>query len=131
MDNDRSQNILGFNKSDVISFEDVTIKVDNFDTKVNSIAVSQGIFHAFNSAITSWQRFAQAVGNRRSFNWLEGVPCEVLKAGSSQWQKGKLKLKVHFEFDFEPDTQSESITSTQPSAGESPLDEIRQMISEE
>ena len=46
----------------------------------------------------------------------EGVDCQVLKAGSDGWKKGKLKLKVTIE--FIPD-------EPEISEYQSPLDEIR------
>ena len=50
--------------------------------------------------------------------WFEdGENCEILKASSSGWQKGKIKLKVNFTLEFIPD---------EPEAELSPLDDIRQ-----
>ena len=47
----------------------------------------------------------------------EGQECEILKAGSSGWQKGKLKINVTLE--FIPD---------EPELEKSPLDDVRQEI---
>ena len=52
--------------------------------------------------------------------WLEdGEKCEILKAGSSGWQKGKIKLKINLTLEFIPD---------EPEIEKSPLDDVRQEI---
>ena len=52
--------------------------------------------------------------------WFEdGELCEILKAGSSGWQKGKIKLKVNLTLEFIPD---------EPEIAQSPLDDLRQEI---
>ena len=33
----------------------------------------------------------------------EGEQCEILKAGSSGWQKGRLKVKINLSLEFIPD----------------------------
>ena len=54
--------------------------------------------------------------------WLvEGIDCEILQLGAKKWQKGKVRLKINLEFSAEEPEVS------QP---ESPLDDIRQMTSE-
>ena len=62
---------------------------------------------------------SQKLSNRGNAKlWFEdGESCEILKAGSSGWQKGKIKLKVNFTLEFIPD---------EPEAELSPLDDIRQ-----
>ena len=50
----------------------------------------------------------------------DGEECEILKAGSSGWRKGKFKLKVNVTLEFIPD---------EPET-ESPLDDIRQEINQ-
>ncbi len=54
--------------------------------------------------------------------WLdEGIMCEVLKIGATEWQKGKIRIQVTVEFIAdEPEMQKP----------ESPLDEIRQAINQ-
>lgn len=65
----------------------------------------------------------QKLGNRRNAElWLEkGEKCEILKAGSSGWQTGKIKLKleVNLTLEFIPD---------EPEAEPSPLDDVRQEL---
>ena len=47
----------------------------------------------------------------------EGVDFEILKAGSSGWQKGKMKVNVTLEF-----------IPGEPEENKSPLDDVRQEI---
>lgn len=46
----------------------------------------------------------------------EGKDCEILRAGSQGWQKGKIKIKINVTLEFIPDELEEI---------ESPLDDIR------
>lgn len=52
--------------------------------------------------------------NSREIFLNKGIPCELLKLGSSKWRKGRLKVKLVLEF--------------YPDEPESPLDDIRQMM---
>ena len=55
---------------------------------------------------------------KNSGEWFyEGEECEILKADSMGWQKGKLKINVTLE--FIPD---------EPEENKSPLDDVRQQI---
>ena len=52
--------------------------------------------------------------------WFEdGESCEILKAGASGWQKGRIKLKINLTLEFIPD---------EPEIEKSPLDDVRQEI---
>lgn len=51
--------------------------------------------------------------------FIDGEECEILKAGSTGWQKGKFKLKINLSLEFIPDEPKEAI---------SPLDDVRQEI---
>lgn len=65
--------------------------------------------------------------------WFEdGINCEVLRLGVKSWQKGKVKIKVTLEFCLdEPDTEETSVNNQlEINQNESPLDDIRQMMSE-
>ena len=75
----------------------------------NAFKYSDGLSSIRNS-ITSYS------GLNTSKDLFEGgQECEILKAGSQGWQKGKLKIKVTLE--FIPD---------EPEVESSPLDDIRQ-----
>ena len=55
---------------------------------------------------------------KHEFSWFEqGENCEILRAGSQEWQRGKIKINVTLE--FIPD---------EPEKTASPLDEVRQEI---
>ena len=66
--------------------------------------------------------------------WLgEGIDCEVLKFDSNTWQKGKVRVRVSLEFcpdepELEQITQSNDLEINQT---ESPLDDIRRMMSKD
>ena len=52
--------------------------------------------------------------------WLyDGEECEILKANSLGWQKGKIKLKVNLTLEFIPN---------EPEIEKSPLDDVRKEI---
>ena len=54
----------------------------------------------------------------KTYSWFyQGEECEILKAGSNGWQKGRLKINISLE--FIPD---------EPEEIKSPLDDVRQQI---
>ena len=56
----------------------------------------------------------------KSHLWFsEGEECEILRAGSQGWEKGKIKLKMNITLEFIPDELEET---------KSPLDDVRQEI---
>ncbi|MEH2266059.1 KGK domain-containing protein [Nostoc sp.] len=67
----------------------------------------------------------------------EGISCQVLKVGSTDWQAGKLRIKVSTEIIY-PLTFKEGVKLNitvvlefypdNPNEPESPLDDIRKMI---
>ncbi|GAB4532654.1 MAG: hypothetical protein Tsb0014_17300 [Pleurocapsa sp.] len=69
-----------------------------------------------NSGVNSISQHISQSSQLNSVGWFyQGQECEILKAGSPGWQKGKLKIKVTLE--FIPD---------EPEVEKSPLDDIRQ-----
>jgi hypothetical protein len=59
--------------------------------------------------------------------WFEqGEECEILRAGSTGWQKGKIKIKVILE--FIPDESSATITDN-PRQNVNSLNDLHQAIS--
>ena len=69
--------------------------------------------HALNEIIASISNDSDL---KNSHLWFyEGEECEILRAGSKGWQKGKIKINVTLE--FVPD---------EPEEDRSPLDDIRQ-----
>jgi hypothetical protein len=65
-------------------------------------------------AIVSSINSASQLGNSQLW-FHEGEECEILRAGSQGWQKGKLKINVTLEF-----------IPNEPEPEISPLDDIRQ-----
>jgi hypothetical protein len=123
------ENIISQNcaENDVISFEDETHKISHLHTKVITALTgyvsnnfveelkSKGVQRA---SITKSESQLQ-YPNGEWFN--EGKKCEILKLGSTEWQKGKVRLKVIVEFCPEEPEVSEP---------ESPLDDLRQKLME-
>jgi hypothetical protein len=75
------------------------------------------------NGVETYSRYAVIRSGIKGFrrqNWDPGVRCEVLKVGSSGWQKGRLRIRIETIIDFVPDEASVPLTST--------LDEIRQML---
>lgn len=80
-------------------------------TRAFNINQTQGLDIIVNSIDSAFK-----LGN--SLLWFhEGQECEILRAGSQGWQKGKLKINVTLE--FIPD---------EPEIETSPLDDVRQEI---
>lgn len=81
--------------------------------------------------IESKQAFSQKLGADLSpdsrgipYSWFDqGVDCEILKLGSSEWQKGRLKIRVSIEFC--PDEPEESKELSEEGELSFPLDELR------
>jgi hypothetical protein len=80
------------------------------------------IYEAFrstgiNSVITHIANQSDLKNTSKIHSWFyQGEDCEILRAGSKGWQKGKLKINVTLE--FIPDEPEET----------SPLDDVRQEI---
>lgn len=66
------------------------------------------------------KRYDLKISDHSLFN--DGINCQILKAGSSGWQEGKLKLKVTLEF---------CLNEPEVDEPESPLDDIRQEINKD
>jgi len=49
------------------------------------------------------QQVQLSVPNKPTDWFTEGIDCQVLKAGSNGWEKGKLKIKVKVIIEFIPD----------------------------
>ncbi|MGI0493718.1 KGK domain-containing protein [Alkalinema pantanalense CENA528] len=58
----------------------------------------------------------------------EGIQCKLLEPGKSQWVSGKVRLVLEFQPD-EPEEPVEAVPNSESQA--SPLDEIRQTISDQ
>ncbi|MEG3439087.1 KGK domain-containing protein [Pannus brasiliensis CCIBt3594] len=124
---------IPLNEDDCIEFEnDTTIRLGklksalkDLNTIIQDLLAKNGIIVSEKISTTSMIRRRRARNIQESNYTLdlieEGVPCEILKANSSGWQKGKLKIRVSVE--FYPD-EPESIEPPP-----SPLDDIRQSMS--
>ena len=115
-----SNNLLNTNKylsecdpKDVISFNNEQwASVSKFAENIRRAFLNSGI-----STMASYiAKNSEFKDTNYISNWFtQGQKCEILRAGSKGWQKGKLKINVTLE--FIPDEPEENI---------SPLDDIRQ-----
>ncbi len=97
---------------DVISFNsDKWIGVGKLKEIVHRSFTKSGV----DAAINYISKNSELRNNVLWFN--DGEKCEILKAGSQGWQKGKIKINITLE--FIPD---------EPESIESPLDDVRQEI---
>ena len=81
--------------------------------------IKDTIFNSFNSygIPTLSEQINRSFNIRDSNIWFkQGAICEILRAGSKGWQKGKIKINVTLE--FIPDELEET----------SPLDDVRQEL---
>jgi len=100
---------------DVISFNnDKWVDIKKIKDIFSKSFYSSGI----NSIITHMAAKSDLKNTNKLYSWFfDGEECEILKAGSDGWKKGKLKVKVTLE--FIPD---------EPEKNQSPLDDVRQQI---
>lgn len=98
---------------DVISFKDEKwTSINKIREILYSALVSSGI-KSMTDYIVKWSDFKSP---NNINNWFkQGEECEILRAGSQGWQKGKIKINVTLE--FIPDEVEEN---------KSPLDDIRE-----
>jgi len=125
-------------EDDVVSFGDDTFKVSKFRKAVNG-AFGNNLGNQFYSQLSSYQgiKIDGAIVAPKGVDepyarWFnDGIDCEILQLGSKIWQKGKVKIKVSVEFYIEEDSEQLTSDASEIELPESPLDDIRQMISQE
>jgi hypothetical protein len=95
---------------DIISFAHDKI----FNIKQLIDIVHYSFIHSGISSIIGYIQNHSVCNSYINSNWFDrGQECEILKAGSPGWQKGKLKIKVTLEF-----------IPYEPEVAKSPLDDI-------
>jgi hypothetical protein len=120
---------------EVFSFEDQTCKFNRF---------KQAVWEYFSSNSNNYINYiseklninrlnissAHGRGTHNAQWFLEGKECEVLRPYKG-WQKGKIKINLTIEFiPDEPEPLEENGHQESENSTESPLDEIRQQLSE-
>lgn len=114
---------------------DVIFKIGKFKEEIRQ--ASQVIYPAFADKLISRnpninlhqlhpKGYDQAL--RAWFN--EGIDCEILTLGSQTWKKGKVRIKISVEFDIEDDVNTTNSQNSEIIQPESPLEDLRRMISE-
>ena len=112
---DTNQYLSECDPKDVISFQNEKwISISKLNYFVYRALINSGITYMA-SYIKGDSDFKNA--NNISSWFKQGENCEILRAGSNGWQKGKFKVNVILE--FIPD---------EPEAIKSPLDDVRQEI---
>jgi hypothetical protein len=99
-------------EKDVVSFESEQL--------ISISKVKDAVFQSFKQSGVGYisQHISSYSGLDYSYPWFhEGQECEILRAGSQGWQKGKIKINVTLEF-----------ISDEPEVIKSPLDDVRQEI---
>lgn len=93
--------------------------VISFDSEkwVDVNKLKEIVHNSFDSYIPAISNnISKILGMKNKFSWFDWIEsCEILRAGSKGWQKGKIKVNVTLE--FIPDEIEEN---------KSPLDDIRQ-----
>lgn len=97
---------------DVLCWEEKLFKIKQIQ---NAIKLTFGNPKIINLIFDYFKQYGMHIHDH---NWfINGVSGSILKSGSKGWQKGKLKIKVVLEFELDEPEQSQS-----------PLDEVRQEI---
>lgn len=110
-------------ENDVIASKEKLFKLGKFRETLNYVFTQRLI----NILTGAFQERKLPVFNIQEF-LDSGLECEILKIGSNGWQPGKLKIKVTLE--FIPDELVEVEKKPEIIEPESPLDDLRRMISE-
>ncbi|MFY7801931.1 MAG: KGK domain-containing protein [Limnoraphis robusta] len=122
-------NLISHNcsENDVISFEDESHKVSSLKNKIFAV-LTGWVANKFVDDLKT--KGVKSASIHKSESQLEfsngewfynGKECEILKLGSTGWQKGKVRFKVIVEFCPDEPEVSEP---------ESPLDDLRQKLME-
>jgi hypothetical protein len=109
-----NENLSNCDAKDVISFNnEIWLGISNFKDIVSRAFLNSGI-NSIADYISSNSSYKNINNIGRWF--YQGQECEILRAGSKGWQKGKIKINVTLE--FIPDKPEQM----------SPLDDIRQEL---
>lgn len=124
------QDLKNFDHKDIISFESQLFKVEQLFEAIQESFNSGDTGYYLQDALTrrkvpiNARSFSSAYQEEQEEWWFsEGGECEILRPGSQGWQKGKIRIRLKATLEFCPD-------EPESNQEESPLDDIRQMISE-
>ncbi len=115
-------------KDTVLSFEVSMFKVSDLMKQVKQSLEETGL----NILRNTLSNRGGIPGKHQDW-YVQGVNCEILKPGNTNWKKGKIKINISLEFcpdepEIEEVTQSNDAEINQTS---SPLDDIRQMMNKD
>jgi hypothetical protein len=117
--------LIECNDSDVIEIANNTYKINRVRKALNK-ASNSSLGYALKNELKSQGIIISLDNSDALFN--QGLSCEILNLGSSNWKKGKLRFKVSVEFYIEEDEPHKNNIISEP---ESPLDDLRRLINEE
>ncbi len=131
-------NLKNCGENDVLSFKSAIFKVNKLRQEVENILGKYKLGEELSNKFGS-QNIYISVGGKgqgRNYyhccqNWFgDGIDCEVLKIGAKGWQKGKVKINLQVSLEFSPD-EPEVEEIPEITQLESPLDDMRRMISQD
>ena len=114
MDLEYNDHLKNIRDDDILEQQEKLFKVGKVKSALQS-SFDRDIPNSLTNHLTN-QQVQLSVPSKPTDWFAEGVDCQILKAGSDGWKKGKLKIRVIVEFN--PDEPE--ILEYQ-----SPLDEIR------
>ena len=132
MSETEKNNLENCQENDVLRFEDQVCMITNLEEQLQDFFRNYSV--ELTDHLTNQLKIANPARNQdvNYEEWFKrGKECEILKQGQ-QWQKGQVKVQLKIEFiqnklePVEANGHQESDNST-----ESPLDEIRQQLTEE
>jgi hypothetical protein len=110
---------------DVLRFEDEVCTPANLETYLHDF------FHNYSHQLTNELKSKLKISNTVNEWFEEGRECEILKPGQA-WKKGKVKVNLTISFcPDEPEEFEENGHQEVDNITESPLDEIRQQLTDE
>ena len=125
MSEQEKTNLDNCDDNDILRFDDEVCMVTNLESYLHDF------FQAYSSHVTSYLENKLKISSTVNEWFEEGKECEILKSGKN-WQKGK--VKVNITINFHPDTpevSEENGHQEVENITESPLDEIRQQLTDE
>jgi hypothetical protein len=121
-----------FNENDIVCFKEQLFKVCQLREAVKEAFNYRDVGYCLCYTLKDHQEVPINVSNFGSnyqdecgeWWFSDGGDCEILRPGNQGWQKGKIRIKVRVDLEFCPNEAETQLI-------ESPLDDIRQAMTEE
>jgi hypothetical protein len=125
-------NLENCKENDVLRFDDEVCLIYNLEKKIYNFLYIYAVHLA--DHFKSKLKIANPIREQKTNyeEWIQyGKECDILKQGQ-HWQKGKIMLEVKLKFiPDEPENMEENNNDKTDNIIESPLDEIRQQLTDE